>query len=253
MIGIIGGTGVYNIIDNATDITRKTIDTPFGKSPEILIFAINSKKIAFITRHNSDHSIPPHKINYRANIWALKEIGVTQIIATNSVGSMDLNIKPGALVIPDDFIDFTSGRESTFFDETVEHVDICNPYCTRLREIILSNQDEIDCDLIDGGVYVCTNGPRFETPAEIKMFQKLGGTLAGMTGLPEAVLARELGMCYATICISSNYAAGISPTKITLEEVLEILETVGDPLLKLIYKTIDKINPTSDCECQHPF
>lgn len=246
MIGIIGGTGVYEIMDDADGINKKVVDTPFGDSPEISLFKLNGVDVAFIPRHKTNHNTPPHMINYRANIWALKELGVKKIIATNSVGSLDLDLGPGTIAIPNDFLDFTKMRNSTFYDNNVVHIDVTHPYCDTVREAIISSGN-----VHDGGVYVCTEGPRFETSAEIRMFQKLGGTVVGMTGLPEAVLARELEMCYSSICLISNYCAGITDKELTIEEVFEIMDSRKEDIINLIKTAIPKISFDSDCYCQH--
>jgi 5'-methylthioadenosine phosphorylase len=254
MIGIIGGSGVYNITKETKTIEKKVVQTPYGESSEISLFEIDEKKIAFMARHSGDHSLPPHKINYQANIWGLDSLGVNQIIATNAVGSLKRGIHPGSLVLVHDFIDFSSKREKTFYDDKVVHVDVTEPYCNRLRNQIIDNSDNNIVpkeDFVDKGVYVCTDGPRFETPAEIKMFQKLGGDLVGMTGLPEAVLAREKQICYSSICIVSNYGASISPNKLTMDEVFEIMEFKGTEIVNLIYKTIESMDEQFDCPCLH--
>lgn len=245
MIGIIGGTGVYEITQNADSCTKEVVETEYGEV-EVSILEIFSKKVVFIPRHAESHSIPPHKINYRANIDALKRIGVTQIIATNSVGSMNENMPPGSFVIPDDFIDFTQNRIQTFFEKKVVHIDVTEPYCPTLRDVLAESGD-----VILGGTYVCTEGPRFETPAEIQMFKMLGGDLIGMTGLPEVVLAREREICYNSICIVSNFAAGISEHELTIEEVLEIVAQKKSDLLELIYNFIKNADDSSDCSCHH--
>lgn len=250
MIGIIGGSGVYDITKEAKNVEKKIIKTPYGDSAEISLFEIHGKKVAFMPRHSGDHSSPPHKINYRANIWGLHSLGVKQIIATNAVGSLNIEIHPGSLVVVDDFIDFTSQRDKSFYDDEVIHVDVTESYCNRLRNHIIANKSVVsDGDLVEKGVYVCNEGPRFESPAEIRMFQKLGGDVVGMTGLPEAVLAREKEMCYASICIVSNYGASISPTKLTMDEVFEIMELKSAEIIDLIYKTIETIDNEYDCPC----
>jgi len=250
MIGIIGGSGVYDITNEVKTIEKKVIKTPYGDSAEISLFEIHGKKVAFMPRHSGDHSCPPHKINYRANILGLHSLGVKQIIATNAVGSLDIEVHPGSLVVIDDFIDFTSQRERTFYDDEVVHVDVTEPYCNRLRNQIIANKSVVsDGDFVEKGVYVCNEGPRFESPAEIRMFQKLGGDLVGMTGLPEAVLAREKEMCYASICIVSNYGASISLDKLTMDEVIEIMELKGAEIIDLIYKTIETIDEDYECPC----
>lgn len=250
MIGIIGGSGVYNITREAKNVEKVVLKTPYGDSAEISLFEINDKKVAFMPRHSGDHSCPPHKINYRANIWGLDSLGVKQIIATNAVGSLKREIHPGSLVVVDDFIDFTSRREKTFYDDKVIHVDVTEPYCNRLRNQIIANKNVVSKgDFLDKGVYVCNEGPRFETPAEIKMLQVLGGDLVGMTGIPEAILAREKEICYSSICLVSNYGASISPNKLTMDEVFEIMEIKGTELVNLIYKTIESMDSQFDCQC----
>ena len=249
MIGIIGGSGVYDIAKEAKTIEKKVLNTPYGDTAKISLFEIEDKKVAFMPRHSGDHSYPPHKINYRANILGLHSLGVNQIIATNAVGSLKRKIPPGSLVSPSDFIDFTTRREKTFYDDKVVHVDVTEPYCNRLRGEIIANKSVVKGDFLDNGVYVCCDGPRFESPAEIKMFQYLGGDLVGMTGLPEAVLAREKEMCYASICIVSNYGASISPNKLTMDEVFEIMELKSVEIVDLICKTIETLDEDFECSC----
>ena len=245
MIGIIGGSGVYEIAHKADSCTSELVKTYYG-DVEVSILDICSKKVAFIPRHASGHSIPPHKINFRANIDALKSVGVTKIIATNSVGSMNLDMPPGSFVIPNDFLDFSQNREKTFFEDSVIHIDVTEPYCSNLRDVLAESGD-----VIIGGTYVCTEGPRFETPAEIKMFKMLGGDLVGMTGLPEVTLAREREMCYNSICIVSNYASGISESNLTIDEVFEMVKEKEVELLDLIYNFIKNMDDEADCSCNH--
>lgn len=245
MIGIIGGSGVYEITQKADSCSKKVVKTDYGKVT-VSILEIFSKKIAFIPRHAQGHSIPPHKINYRANIDALRNVGVTQIIATNSVGSMNIDMAPGSFVVPNDFLDFTQNRIKTFYEDKVVHVDVTEPYCPNLRDIL-----DKSGDVILGGTYVCTEGPRFETPAEIKMFKILGGDLVGMTGVPEVTLARERGICYNSICIVSNYAAGISSNTLTIDEVFDIVSEKEHDLLELIYNFIKNAEDSPNCECHH--
>lgn len=250
MIGIIGGSGVYDITKEVDNVEKKIIMTPYGESAEISLFKIGENDVAFMPRHSGDHSSPPHKINYRANIWGLHSLGVKQIIATNAVGSLDEKIHPGSLVIVDDFIDFTFRREKTFYDDAVVHIDVTEPYCNRLRSQIIANKSVVtDGDFVEVGVYVCNEGPRFESPAEVRMLQTLGGDVVGMTGLPEAVLAREKEICYASICLVSNYGASISPNKLTMDEVFEIMEVKGQELINLIYKTVESMDREYDCHC----
>ena len=245
MIGIIGGSGVYEITSKADNVEKKIVNTDYG-DVEVSILDIFEKKVAFIPRHASGHSIPPHKINFRANIDALKQIGVTKVIATNSVGSMNLEMPPGSFVIPDDFLDFSQNRAKTFYEDKVVHIDVTKPYCESLRDVLNESGD-----VILGGTYVCTEGPRFETPAEIRMFKMLGGDLVGMTGLPEVTLAREREMCYNSICIVSNYASGISEDNLTIDEVFEMVSEKEVELLELLYNFIRNVDDSADCECHH--
>ena len=245
MIGIIGGSGVYEITQKADSCVKEMVKTDYGEV-EVSILEIFSKKVAFIPRHASGHSIPPHKINFRANIDALKNVGVTQIIATNSVGSMNENMPPGTFVIPNDFLDFSQDRKKTFYEDKVVHIDVTEPYCPTLRDILAKSGD-----VILGGTYVCTEGPRFETPAEIRMFKMLGGDLVGMTGLPEVTLAREREMCFNSICIVSNYASGISENELTIDEVFEMVGKMEARLLEMIYNFIKNAEDSPDCQCHH--
>ena len=250
MIGIIGGSGVEEISEFADSIEKKIVETEYG-SVEVSLLSIEDKTVAFLPRHSAGHTCPPHKINFKANIAALREIGVTQIMATNAVGSLDLDIGPGSIVLPDDFLDFTVNRDVTFYDNEVIHIDMTEPFCNRLRGAILDNSDCINGNVVDGGTIVCTEGPRFETRAEIKMFSILGGSIVGMTTLPEVVLAREKEMCYASIAIVSNYSTGISPTKLNTEEVLEIMAQKKDELISLLFNTIKSLPLEDDCDCRH--
>ena len=250
MIGIIGGSGVEEISELADSIEKKTVDTEYG-SVEVSLLSIGDKTVAFLPRHSAGHTCPPHKINFKANIMALKEVGVNQIMATNAVGSLDIDIGPGSVVIPDDFLDFTVNRDRTFYDNEVIHIDMTEPFCNRLRGAILANSPYINGNVVDGGTIICTEGPRFETPAEIKMFSIIGGTIVGMTTLPEAVLAREKEMCYASIAVVSNYSTGISPTKLNTDEVYEIMSQKKGELIRLLFNTIKALPKDYDCDCHH--
>lgn len=245
MIGIIGGTGVYEIVTMGDEIDKKVLKTPYGYSPEISLFKLHEKEIAFMSRHTKGHSKPPHMVNYRANVYAMKMLGVERIIATNAVGSLERSVKPGDFLVPDDFIDFTKLRKGSFYDDRTVHVDVTEPYCYEMRNIISSSGN-----VVQKGVYVCTEGPRFETPAEIQMFKMLGGTVVGMTGIPEAVLVRELEMCYASICTVSNYAASISPNNLTIDEVFEIMDQKKHDLVMLMDTAISKMACERNCHCK---
>lgn len=212
------------------------------------------KEIIFLARHGKYHSIPPHLINYRANILGLKKLGVSAILSTTAVGAINRDYKPDEFVLPDQFIDFTShSRHGSFFDggsNGVVHVDMTEPYCPSLRETVVQAAQDLSYALHPAGTYVCTEGPRFETPAEIKMFDKLGGDIVGMTNVPEVCLAREAEMCYATISMVTNYAAGISPVPLTHAEVVEKMVQNSKRLRKLVMHTVD-LYDDRDCSCRH--
>ncbi len=250
-IGIIGGTGVYNqsLFSDGHEIL---VDTPYG-SVSMMEYDYNKLRVFFLARHGGGHSVPPHKVNYKANIAALKKIGVETVISTAAVGSLNEMMPPGSMVVIDQFIDLTKQRSLTFFEGDsghVVHTDFTDPYCPELRQIILTSGNKIKQDLVDGGCYVCTEGPRFETPAEIKMMKQWGGDLVGMTNVPEVVLAREAGLCYATIALSTNYAAGISGEPLTHHEVLEIMNQVKPGLDRLLTACLEDIKITSKCSCR---
>jgi len=252
-IAIIGGTGVYDprVLEN---VRNREIETPYGEV-SCMLGEFAGQEIAFLARHGSQHSIPPHLINYRANIWALKKIGVENIIATTAVGSLARDIPPGHFVLIDQFIDFTRSRVSTFYEggeRGVVHVDLTTPYCPELRKVVGQAAKNAGLPVITSGTYICTEGPRFETPAEISMFAQLGGHVVGMTNIPEAVLAREAEMCYMTISLVTNYAAGISPTALTHSEVLDIMQANTNKLQTLLLGALRLLCFRSkDCSCRH--
>ncbi len=239
---IIGGSGFYRFFEGETG--KRT--TPYGESSPVTEFQVNDETVFFLPRHGREHSVPPHLVNYRANVYALRDLDITHVVATNAVGSCRTEMKPGDIVVPDQLIDSTVGRVSTFFvgdsDEkipaefkTVQHTDVSYPYEGEVRQALLDALAEHD-DIIyhSVGTYVCNNGPRFETAAEVKMARILGGHILGMTSAPEAFLARELGMDYATICLITNYGAGMQDS-VSHEEVLELfnerIEVVRDIIL----------------------
>lgn len=214
---IIGGTGVYGLSDNSYS---KIVETEYG-SVEVDIVDLDNEEIIFLARHGRKHSYPPHLVNYRANMKALEKLGVTHVYATAAVGSCNENYAPGDVVMINDFIDFTKSRPITFYDggDGVKHTDMSDPYCMNLRNIFNEKAKEKNIDIKGNAVYVCTEGPRFETAMEIKMYKNLGGDVVGMTNVPEVVLAKELGMCYATIGIITNWCTGMKSDAITLHDI----------------------------------
>jgi 5'-methylthioadenosine phosphorylase len=247
-LAIIGGTGVYNpkLLDNINEVVQAT---PYGEV-KLIIGEYESEKVAFIPRHGENHSIPPHLINYRANIMAIKMLGINNIIATAAVGSLNLDLVPGMLVLADQFLDFTKSRTTSFYDGGemgVKHIDMTVPYCQELREALVKAGNGVKMQ--NGGTYVCTEGPRFETAAEISMFKQLGGDIVGMTSVPEVCLARELGICYANISIITNHAAGISPHMLTHSEVLDMMQQRIADVRQLIMDSIKYIPVNKECDC----
>ncbi len=210
-LAIIGGTGL-TALDGLEIISRETVQTPYGKPSGPLCYGmLEDREIVFLPRHGATHSLPPHMINYRANIWALKQTGAPRILAVAAVGGISEGMAPTKLVIPDQLIDYTSGRSATYFEEDlghVTHVDFSQPYCENLRRIVLRACRIAGIDAADGGVYGVTQGPRLETAAEILRMERDGCSLVGMTAMPEAVLARELDLSYASCAVVANWAAG---------------------------------------------
>ncbi|MCF8563791.1 S-methyl-5'-thioadenosine phosphorylase [Alicyclobacillus tolerans] len=247
---IIGGTGVYDpkLLD---DTTPTTIETAFGEV-QATVGTYQGKHIVFMPRHGFGHSTPPHKINYRANILALKQLGVTQVLATAAVGSLRRELRPGSLVIVDSFLDFTKNRPVTFFEDNagVVHVDMSDPYCHRLRQSLASSAEQIGISVHHGGTYVCTEGPRFESSAEIRMFQAMGGSVVGMTSVPEVVLAKEAEMCYATVCMVTNFGAGMTSSALTHEEVLEEMDKNVSRIRELFFHTLSHLTSERSCRCK---
>lgn len=248
-IALIGGTGVENL--ELHDRKAISVDTPYGQV-KLETGYLGDIEMIFLKRHGEKHAVPPHLINYRGNIWALKQLGVTSILATGAVGSISERYQPGGIVLVDQFLDFTKNRPVTFYDgqhKGVLHVDLSEPYCPWLRAVIAGAAQKMGLPIDRGGVYVCTEGPRFETPAEIKMYAMLGGDVVGMTGVPEVVLARELGMCYATIALITNAAAGISKKPLTHVEVIATMNMLSQTIAELIKNTCAAIDLRRDCNC----
>jgi len=245
---IIGGTGVYGIGKS----NRKLVETTYGKV-ELDIIYIGGEEIVFLSRHGKDHTVPPHRINYRANMLALKNIGVEYIYSTAAVGSCNENYTPGDVVIIKDFLDFTKARPTTFFEggeEKVKHVDMSDPYCKNLREKFYGVAKKYDIDIKGDAVYVCTEGPRFETANEIHMFKHLGGDVVGMTNVPEVVLAKELGICYATVGIISNWCTGMKE-EITLHDIQKELDKNKEKITKAFIEIFKGDLDKDNCNCKN--
>lgn len=246
---IIGGTGVYEVAE-ISQAQQMTLHTPYGDA-FVTIGQYGDREVAFMARHGTTHATPPHRINYRANIYGLRELGVEQVLATGAVGSLDAACKPGSLVIVDDVIDMTKSRANTFFDyHPVNHIDMSDPYCQRMRSRLAQSAQELGYPARDGGVYVCTEGPRFETKAEIRAYAQMGATVVGMTSMPEAALAKEAQLCYATVCMVTNYAAGLSAQPLTHQEVTEAMQANVNKLRDLFRHFIVNDADSRHCTCK---
>jgi len=245
-IGLVGGSGFEQLIGQGE--TRR-IDTPYGPSPDITITQIDGVHVAFLPRHGTRHEFPPHKVNYRANIWSLKQLGVERIVATNAVGAMRESYRPGNLVIPVDLVDFTRLRNQTFYDsEPVVHVDVTDVYCPEIRKTLIEASRRSSRKTWNESVLACTDGPRYETPAEIMMMRNAGCDVIGMTSAPEAFLARELEICYGAVCVVTNMAAGLQRS-LTASEVMQLAEKVLPEVESLVKDTIAKIPVARTCRC----
>jgi 5'-deoxy-5'-methylthioadenosine phosphorylase len=245
MLAIIGGSGLTRLSTLAV-AHREVVRTPYGEPSSALLFGqIAGRDTVFLARHGHGHTIPPHRVNYRANLWALKERGATEVLAVASVGGIR-DAQPGELLLPHQLIDYTHDRETTFFDggdRRVVHVDFTHPYAAALRAKCLAAATAAGIALTDGGVYGAVSGPRLETVAEIDRMERDGATLVGMTGMPEAVLARELELPYAAIAVVVNHAAGRgdSALEVSMEGIAQVLETATDRVRALLEHVVPLI------------
>lgn len=246
--GVIGGTGLYEFAEGGD---RLEVTTRYGQV-EVARSRVNDTAVFFVPRHGGGHDIPPHRVNYRANIAALRELGVRNILASAAVGSMCDELPPGSLALLSQFLDFTHGRPGTFFDGEdgqVVHVDMTSPYCPHLQEEVLEAAAALGEKVHAEATYVCAEGPRFETPAEISMFKMLGGDVVGMTNVPEVVLAREAGICYAAVAIVTNWAAGVTQEPVRHDDVSAFMERHTSTVQSLFLEAI-RHHRESDCLCR---
>jgi len=228
IIAVIGGTGLYGMMGDFEMERQEIINTPFGEPSGPLVHgSLHGHKVVFLARHGFTHRLPPHRINYRANIWMLKKAQVSHIIAVNAVGSMQRASPPESLVIPDQIIDYSWGREHSFYAEDltrVEHIDFTWPYSRSLRNALIKASVECGLEVQSTAVYGCTQGPRLETAAEVRRMQNDGCDIVGMTGMPEASLAREMSMRYASLAVVANWAAGYVDEAITMRQIEHALQ-----------------------------
>ena len=249
-IGIFGGTGIYDsgLLKDSKEIT---IDTPYGKtSDSITVGEFNGRKVAFMPRHGKKHTIPPHLINFRANIWAFKELGVKRIIAPSAVGSLKEDFQPGHFALPSQFIDFTKSRKGTFSENgRVIHISVADPFCPELQNVVLDAVKDQEIEIHKDCTYVCIEGPRFSTKAESKFFRTTGADIIGMTLVPECQLAREAQICYVSISTITDYDVW-AEKPVTAKEVMETLAKNVEMTKKILTIVINKIPEQKSCSCE---
>ncbi|WTT40452.1 S-methyl-5'-thioadenosine phosphorylase [Kitasatospora sp. NBC_00085] len=258
-VGVIGGSGLYELLD---DVAEVRVETPYGEPSDALFLGeVAGRRVAFLPRHGRGHRLPPHRINYRANVWALRSLGVRQVLGPCAVGGLRPAYGPGTLLVPDQFVDRTSGRVRTFYDGLplpdgsvpgVVHVSMADPYCPQGRRAVLAAAAGAAWDPVDGGTLVVIEGPRFSTRAESRWFTSNGWSVVGMTGHPEAVLARELGLCYTSIALVTDLDAGVeSGEGVTHAEVLAEFGRNVERLRTVLFKAIGRLPADRACPCGH--
>ncbi len=255
-IGVIGGSGFYEFL---SDAQRVGVATPFGDpSDDLVIGELHGRRVAFVARHGRDHRFAPHRVNYRANLWALRSVGVRQVLAPYAVGSLRRELGPGTLVVPDQVVDRTSGREHTIFGDVgaVVHVGFADPYCPRGRQVVTATVRAAGLPLAESGTLVVVNGPRFSSRAESQWHQAAGWSIVGMTGMPEASIAREMALCFTSIALVTDHDAGVEgEAGVTHEEVLQVFAQNIDRLKSVLSDAIgvmppDEPDETATCPCR---
>jgi 5'-methylthioadenosine phosphorylase len=247
-IGVIGGSGLYALLDDARAVE---VETPFGPPSDPLVVGdVGGREVVFVPRHGADHRFPPHRIPYRANLWALRSLGVRQVLAPCAVGGLRPELGPGSLVLPDQLVDRTSGRTQTFHDTGAVHVPFADPYCPTGRRVTAEQARAGGWAPTDAGTMVVVEGPRFSTRAESQWFAAQGWSVVNMTGHPEAVLARELALCYTAIALVTDLDAGIeSGQAVTQAEVFRVFRDNTDRLRSLLFDVVAALPEQGDCPC----
>jgi 5'-methylthioadenosine phosphorylase len=242
-VGVFGGSGFYSFLD---DVEEVEVETPYGKpSAPFAVGEIGGVRVAFMPRHGRDHQLPPHEIPYRANLWAMKKLGVRRLIGPNASGALKAELRLGEFVVCDQFVDRTSGREDTFYDgpETT-HVSAADPYCPELRALLVETARELGIPVRDGGTVVVIQGPRFSTRAESRWFQEMGWDTINMTAYPEGYLARELELCYANISMVTDHDVGVEGAEpVSHEQVVTVFNGNNERLRELLFAVIPRIPP----------
>ncbi len=252
-IGVFGGSGFYSLIENAREVP---IETPYGApSDKLALGEIAGKRVAFLPRHAKDHRYPPHAINYRANLWAMKSLGVKRIIAPTACGSLTPEFKPGSMVVADQIVDRTSGRKDTFYDGPITtHVSFADPYCPTMRPVALEQLRALGIETHDRGTVVVIQGPRFSTRSESRWFSSMGWEVINMTQYPEAYLARELEMCYVNISLITDYDVGLEGVggiqPVSHHEVIEVFNKNNARVKDGIFKIVEHLDVDQKCTCR---
>jgi 5'-methylthioadenosine phosphorylase len=248
-VGVFGGSGFYSFLEQAEEID---VDTPYGgPSAPVVVGDIGGKRVAFLPRHGRKHELPPHRIPYKANVWAMRELGVRRLIGPNASGALKAELRLGEFVVCDQFVDRTKGRDDTFYDgpETT-HVSAADPYCPDLRRLLVETAAELGIPARDSGTVVTIQGPRFSTRAESKWFQSMGWDVINMTAYPEGYLARELELCYANISMVTDHDVGVEGTDpVSHEAVIRVFNENNERLRELLFAVIPKIGPQPDDIC----
>ena len=248
VVGVFGGSGFYRFLDEVEEVA---VDTPYGPpSARIRLGEIEGTRVAFLPRHGDEHALPPHRINYRANVWAMRQVGVRRIVGPSACGSLKPELEPGTFLICDQFVDRTSGREDTFYDgPQTTHVSAADPYCDDLTSVFA----EADEGVLTGGTVVVIQGPRFSTRAESRWFAAAGWDVVNMTQYPEAWLARELELCYVNLMLVTDYDVGLQGMPhvepVSTDAAFEVFRANLDRLRALLFRAIPKIGPQPDCVC----
>ena len=251
VVGVIGGSGLYEI-EGLEDVKEVRVETPFGEPSDVYITGnLKDVKMVFLPRHGKGHRLLPSELNYRANIYGMKKLGVQQIISVSAVGSMREDLVPGHIVVPDQFFDRTKGRASTFFGNgIVGHVEFADPVCNNLSVILYSAGLEIGLKIHKGGTYICMEGPQFSTRAESLIYRKWGVDIIGMTNIPEAKLAREAEICYGTIALVTDYDCWHEAEEdVTIEAILDIIKKNVSNAKKIISHAVEKVSAERACKC----
>jgi 5'-methylthioadenosine phosphorylase len=250
LLGVIGGSGLYQI-PGLTDIEQHDVETPFGPPSDLVTLGtLDGKRLAFLPRHGRHHQISPSKLPTRANIWALKSLGVQRLLSVSAVGSMREDVHPRDVLVPDQIFDRTAGRQRTFFDEVVVHVSLADPFCPALRPGLVAACKDLETTTHDGGTYICIEGPQFSTRAESRIYRSWGVDVIGMTAMPEARLAREAGLCYATLALVTDYDVWHETEEdVTVAAVIENLRRNADNAQRVIRALAGQLDTLGACSC----